>query len=271
MLFTGPSGCGKTTLARIVAKNIGCGTYDLHEVNCADFRGIDTIREIRDAMQLSPMSGKCLVWIIDEAHQLSKDAQHAFLKMLEDTPEHVHFMLATTEPTKLVKTIITRATEITVRLLSPKDMGSLLKRIAEKEKFTLSEEVEDKIIDVAEGSPRKALVLLGAIIDVEDEEEQLAIIQKGDFKEQASSIFKLLINPYTKWGDMAKVLKSVEDEAEGLRHYVLAAARNVMLANGKGAARAFMIIQAFRDNFYDGKRAAFDATCYEIIATKVSG
>lgn len=268
LLFTGPSGCTKTTLARIVAKKLGCGQHDLHEVNCADFRGIDTIRDIRTQMDLAPISGKCSVWIIDEAHKLTNDAQNAFLKMLEDTPNHVYFMLATTEPNKLLKTVITRATQIVTRLLTPKEVSTLVKRIAAKENFKLTEEVEEKIVNVCEGSARKALVLLESILDVKDEEDQLSIIQKGDYQAVASNIFKELISPYGKWANLAPTLKTIEEEPEGIRMYVLAAARNVLLANGKGASRAFTIIQSFRDNFYDGKHAALAAACYEVLTTR---
>ena len=118
-LFSGPSGCGKTTLARIMRNKLDCGDQDFQEVNCADFRGIDMVRDIRNRMNLAPIGGECRVWLIDEAHQLSSQAQNAFLKILEDTPSHVYFMLATTDPQKLIPTIRTRCAEFKVSSLNP--------------------------------------------------------------------------------------------------------------------------------------------------------
>ena len=122
ILFKGPSGCGKTTLARILAKELGCGVLDLREYNSADFRGIDTIRDISRIMTNAPAAGNCRVFILDEAHQLSKDAQNAALKILEDTPKHVYFFICTTDPQKLIATIRSRCTEMPVDLLKLDEM-----------------------------------------------------------------------------------------------------------------------------------------------------
>jgi len=86
ILFSGPSGCGKTTLARILRHKLACGDHDFFEVNAAEKRGIDFIRELQRVSRLRPVDGKCKVWIIDECHNLTKEAQHAFLKLLEDAP-----------------------------------------------------------------------------------------------------------------------------------------------------------------------------------------
>ena len=89
ILFTGPSGCGKTTLARILAYTIGCAEGDINELDTADFRGIDSIRDIRRQMNLVPLGGQARVWILDECHKLTNDAQNALLKALENPPAHV--------------------------------------------------------------------------------------------------------------------------------------------------------------------------------------
>src|SRR3990167_7675833 len=115
------------------------------EVNAADFRGIDSIRDIREHMGAAPMSGECRVWLIDEIHQQTGAAQDSFLKMLEDTPSHVYFLLATTDPHKLKKTIITRCTEIRCKPISETDLIGLVKRVSEAEGKTLEEKVMKKI------------------------------------------------------------------------------------------------------------------------------
>lgn len=267
ILLTGPSGCGKTTLARILSKKVDCGKMDLIENNCADFKGIDTIREIRSAMVSSPISGKSRVWIIDECHKLTNDAQNAFLKLLEDTPSHVYFILCTTEPNRLIKTIRTRCTEISVKSLSDKEIEKLISSVCKKEKIKLSEEVIDKIINVSEGSARKTLVVLHQIRDIKSKEEQLNAISSSISENQGITIARLLFNTKTKWKEIANVLKTIEnDDAESIRWLILGYAKSVLLNGGNLSARAYQVIRVFQDNWYDCKSAGLIAGCYEIIS-----
>lgn len=266
LLLVGPSGCGKTTVARILRKKLGCGDLDFYEMNVAQFRGIDMVRDIQSRIMLLPISGKCKVWLIDEAAKLTSDAQDAFLKILEDTPSHVYFMLCTTDPHKLKKTIRTRATEIVFRSLSDEDLGRLVNGIADKEDRELSEEVVAKLVVVSEGSARKALVLLHAIIGLETVEEQLEAIAKGDAKSEAIEVARALLKPQITWKGMAKILKDVDGEPEQLRYLVLGYCRSVLLGGGgKMAGRAAMIIDRFQDAMYDSKQAGFALACYDII------
>ncbi len=105
-LFSGPRGTGKTSVARILAREIGCHEHDLMEIDAASNRGIDDIRSLRESVYTVPLRGACKVYIIDEAHMITKDAANAFLKTLEEPPKHVVFILATTEPQKLLETIV---------------------------------------------------------------------------------------------------------------------------------------------------------------------
>lgn len=266
LLFSGPSGCGKTTLARILRRELGCGKHDFTEINCADFRGIDMVRNIRLRMHQAPISGECRIWLIDEAHKLSNDAQNAFLKMLEDTPKHVYFMLATTDPQRLLRTIRNRCSEIAVKPLTSKTTKKLVTSISKKEGMKIPPEVVDKIIENSEGSARKALVSLNQVIELDDEEEMLEAIQASVIEIQASEISKLLLRPRVSWLDVAKVLRVIgNNEAEQIRHMVLGYARAVILGGGKTAGRAFVIIEAFSDNFFDSKAAGLAAACYEVM------
>src|SRR6056297_1967272 len=108
LLFSGTRGTGKTTLARIFAKAIGTSDMDLYEIDAASNRGIDDVRELKEAVHTLPYESEKKVYIIDEVHMLTKEAFNALLKTLEEPPEHVVFILATTEEEKLLDTILSR-------------------------------------------------------------------------------------------------------------------------------------------------------------------
>lgn len=269
LLLVGPSGCGKTTLARILRRLLGCSDSDYSELNTADFRGIDMVRDVRSRMMLSPIGGgKCRVWMIDECHQLTKDAQDALLKLLEDTPEHVWFILATTDPRKLIVTLRNRCTLLTLKSLRDDEMARLLGDVCSREGITILDVVLEKITSTAEGSPRKALVLLNQVVGVEGEEAQLAAIVAGEAQREAIEVCRLLMNPRTRWGDMAKVLRGIDDldnQAEGVRRLVLAYMTTVALGGGKSAARAMEVIERCRDNYFDSGKAGLVLSCWESV------
>lgn len=262
LLFTGPSGCGKTTLARIVAAKLKCSGPDLHEINAADFRGIDTVRGIRDKMSLAPMHGSSRVWLIDECHQLTSAAQELLLKPLEEPPSHVYFMLATTNPAKLLKTILTRCTEIRCKTVDAATLTSLVQRVADLESpdSKVSDAVIDRIVTIAEGSPRKALVLLQGALTSTDEDQQLAAVEAGDYRAEGIELARLLFNG-AKWPDVAKVLKAIpDDEVETTRWIVMGYARSVLLG-GKVNARAVRMLECFLEPFYDSKANGLCHAC----------
>ena len=266
ILFSGPSGCGKTTIARILKKHLNCGNADFQEINAADFKGIDTVRDIRRAVNLAPIDGDCRLWLIDEAHKLTNDAQNSLLKLLEDNPDHAYFMLATTDPHKLIKTIITRCSEIKVKLLDDQEIEKIMARVIEKEKFKVGDDVLVKIREVSEGSARKALVILEQVADLDTAEEQLAAVQATSINaELAIALPRALINPGVQWAQVAAILKELKDEPEGIRYLVLSYARSVMLGGGRLADRAFIIIDVFSRNFYDSKAAGLAAACWEVV------
>lgn len=269
LLFTGPSGCGKTTLARILRRELNCGKYDFIELNCADVRGIETVRKIRQQMKTVPMHGDCRIWLIDEAHKLTNEAQNALLKMTEDTPEHVYFMMATTDTQKLLRTLRNRGTEIAVKALNKTGLNKLLGRVCKKEGIKISEEVVEKIREHSEGSARKTLVLLNQIRGLENKKDMLEIISQATMESQSKLIFRALMNPKTSWAKMAGILKDCEtEEAEFLRWRVMGYARAVLLSatgGNKMTGLSYIILDAFRDNFYDSKHSGLAAACYEVI------
>lgn len=271
LMLTGPSGCGKTTVARILKTILKCGDGDYDEKNAADFRGIDTIREIRSRMGLAPLSGQSRIYHIDEAHQLTKDAQNALLKMLEDTPDHVYFILSSTDANKIIKTIHTRCTEIKLAALRPKELEELVKKTVKnfKEKIPCppTEEVVDRIVEAADGSARKAMVVLGQVLMLKTEDAQIDAIQKADSRAYAFELFKLLIRARKEdWPAIGKMLSTTEDEPEMIRRIVLACANTALCKSAN--ARAASIINSFRDPLFDdGKasRAVLTLMCYEVV------
>ena len=270
ILFSGPSGCGKTTFARILQRKLKCHQYDFSELNCADVRGIDDIRKIRSRINHAPIGGDCRIWLIDEAHKLTNDAQNAILKMLEDTPEHVYFMLATTDPQRLIRTIRTRCTEIVVKSLDDEDLESLLAFVCKQERITkFPSAVVDKIIKHSEGSARKALVLLDSVIELDNKKQMLKSIEKTTLEKEGEHLARLLLNTRNDWKKVATVLKKYKKDPdinpESLRRAILGYAANVLVSGGRMSARAYLMIDAFRNNFFDSKWAGLVTACYEVV------
>ncbi len=164
ILFSGTRGTGKTTMARIFAKAIGTSAVDLYEIDAASNRGIDDIRELKDAVHTLPYESKRKVYIIDEVHMLTKEAFNALLKTLEEPPAHVIFILATTEEEKLLDTILSRCQVFRFRSPSRVVLASLVTDVAKKEGFTLAPEAADLIALAADGSFRDALGVTQKVI-----------------------------------------------------------------------------------------------------------
>ncbi len=181
ILFSGTRGTGKTTLARIFASALGVSAVDLYEIDAASNRGIDDIRELREAVYTVPYESKYKVYIIDEVHMLTKEAFNALLKTLEEPPAHVIFILATTEEEKLLDTILSRCQVFRMREPSREALAAMVIDVAQKEGFSLATDAADLIAIAADGSFRDALsitqkVLLASGDAVGDADEVAAII-----------------------------------------------------------------------------------------------
>ena len=177
-LFAGSRGTGKTSLARILAREIGCTDKDLYEIDAASHTGVDDIREIREGVATLPFESPYKVYIIDEAHMLSKAAFNALLKTLEEPPKHVVFVLATTEVEKLPETIVSRCQAFTFRKPSRTILKKMIERVAKAEGFTLEPAAGDLVALLADGSFRDAHGILQKVIGTsKDKKVSLAEVE----------------------------------------------------------------------------------------------
>lgn len=248
-LFSGPTGCGKTTLGRITAKMLDCADDDYTEVDSADFRGIDTVRDIRRNMYYAPLIGSRRVWLIDECHKMTNDAQNALLKALEDPPAHVYFILCTTEPEKLLKTIVGRCSHYVVSPLTDRQLEKLLKRVCKAEKKKVPQEVIEQIIEDSLGHPRNALQTLGQVINL-DQDEMLEASQKAT--EEVSQSIELCRALFKKssWKKVAAILKSMDkSDPESVRRHVLGYCASVL--EKEDSSRAYLAMDAFEEPTYN--------------------
>lgn len=157
LLFSGGRGTGKTTLARIFAHEIGAKEVDIYEIDAASNRGIDDIRELREAVHTVPYESPYKVYIIDEVHMLTKEAFNALLKTLEEPPSHVIFILATTEEEKLLDTILSRCQVFRLRSPARAVLAKTVTEVAKAEGYDLEPAAADLIAVAANGSFRDAL------------------------------------------------------------------------------------------------------------------
>jgi len=238
-LFAGPRGTGKTTTARILAKSVNCekvkdgepcGTcsnceqiqgsrfVDLIEIDAASNRGIEDIRALRDKVRLAPAHGRFKVYIIDEAHMLTPDASNALLKTLEEPPAHAIFILATTEPHKLLETIRSRCQRFSFERAPVSLIVEKLKEIVKSEGLEIQDSQLDQIAKAAGGGFRDAETLLEQVATGGEEVENLIGFAKlGDLaefidhliKNDASRAIFFINNLYNNGVDMSTLAVSI--------------------------------------------------------------
>ena len=229
-LFCGTRGTGKTTIAKIFAKlvnclnpldNVPCGECeiclnentdeipDIIEIDAASNNGVDEIRELKNKIKLMPVMCKHKVYIIDEVHMLSTGAFNALLKTLEEPPEHVIFILATTEPQKLPITIISRCQRFDFKKINVLDISKRLKYISQKEGIDIDDEAIEEIAKLSEGAMRDAIGLLDQISSFADSK----ITVEDIYTIRGSVSNRVLIELIEKYidNDASSILSIVDD------------------------------------------------------------
>ena len=216
-LFAGPRGTGKTTMAKLLAKALNCdegighqcnecknckaiidGTHpDVLELDAASNNGVDEIRDLIDKVKYGTILGRYKVYIIDEVHMLSTGAFNALLKTLEEPPEHVIFILATTEPHKILPTILSRCQRYDFTKLSDKDIKNRLKAVLENEGVAYNDDAIDIIISLADGGMRDALSILDQVLAYSNnklEVQDILDIFALESKEEKLALLNSIIN-----------------------------------------------------------------------------
>lgn len=276
-LLLGASGTGKTTAARIMAMSLNCDNKskdgdpcltceackailsgnctDMLELNAADNRGINDIRSITQSMPLMPMQLTNKVYILDEAHQLTNEAQSSLLKVLEEAPSHVFIILCSTHPKKILPTVKNRCQRFTFTSLKQSEMLGLVEEVATLEGEDLPQEAYEAIVDASGGSPRSALVSLQQVLQLESREltDILKLVVGED--ESDPNVVNLcfaLNNRTTKWNRVVEAYKEVKHIGPpGIGMIMAGFYRNQLLKSGN--IYAAKKLKVFLEPFPEGK------------------
>lgn len=163
-IFAGSRGLGKTSIARIFARELGCTEKDLYEIDAASNNSVEDIRNLTENIYTHPFESPYKVYILDEAHMLSKSAWNAFLKTLEEPPAHVIFILATTELNKVPETVLSRCQSFEFKKPTRVALAGLILDVAKQEEYTIDASVADLVSLLADGSYRDALSILEKVL-----------------------------------------------------------------------------------------------------------
>ena len=279
-LFQGPTGSGKTTTARIVSRCLGCEpaseNQDFCEINMSSARGIDAAREIQRNMVFMPMSkgGKSRVYLLEECHMATKDAQHSLLRALEDTPGHVYFLLCTTEPEKLLPTIRNRCSTFEVKNLDRGQLTLLVNRVLKAEgEEGVGKDVVEAIVNGSDGCPRQALVLLDQVIDLDPSEMLDAVGVTEASRKQVYELSNGLL--YGDWNQVRKIIFDqktneflLDEDPETVRRMVNGRMHREVLKqsnpNSDKFVRALLILSCFSDPFFYTGRSGLTKACADI-------
>jgi DNA polymerase III subunit gamma/tau len=285
-LFCGTRGTGKTSTARILAKALNCHKFDaptptpcgkcdsclaiargddidVIEIDAASNTGVDNVREIIENAQYRPARSRFKVYIIDEVHMLSKSAFNALLKILEEPPGHVKFILATTEPEKVLPTILSRCQRYDFRNIPSKEIAAHLKEICKKEKISAADDALALVAKAGAGSMRDALSLLDRLLSLGDKSLSAKDVEQILGLPRAQAIFELVDSLGS--GDVKQTLERADTLiSAGLSADALIAAlsdhlRNLLIALTCGQESGLIDIPGLGDADLAAQASRFEA------------
>jgi DNA polymerase III gamma/tau subunit len=259
-LFVGLAGGGKTTLAYILKNLIKCSDGDFKYFNASNTNGIPTVREVAEDMSFAPMYGKAKMYVFDECHRMSPEARDALLLMTENPPDHVYFVLCTSEPFNLTDATKRR---LHIYKVNPMDYGELndlcIDIIEAEEMNDFPQEVLDAIVNESKGSAGVALKLLDTVKDSYTNIPQAVKLIELNMDEVDAETLELCqalilnLTPEQKWNKCKIILKKIKKDPETVRYAIIGYLNKVMLNNGD--LRTAMILECFLENFYSSKAA----------------
>jgi DNA polymerase-3 subunit gamma/tau len=247
--FLGPSGCGKTTLARIACNLFDVPPQSVVEVDGASQRGIDDMKTVVQNLRYAGFGeypNKAIV--VDECHQLSKDAWNSLLKITEEPPEHVFFFFCSTDPSKIPGAIATRGPQYVLKPVRFDDLMDLLEFVVDEEKLDTPNAHLEIVARACGGSPRQALVQLAMIQGARDEDECEALLQGAGQQKEVIDLCRRMVGGSLTWPDVQKNLKPLTDlGAEGIRIQVTLYLSAVLMGNvkAKETGRLLDMLDAF--------------------------
>lgn len=249
-ILAGPAGTGKTTVGRLIAQAVKANPHNITEVDAASKTGIDDMRALTSTLGLAALGDSpARVFIIDEAHMLSKAAWNSLLKAVEEPPPHLYWVFCTTDPAKIPSTIKTRCQQYTTVPVGDDALLKLLRSVAKQEKLSPAEGVLELIVENAAGSPREALSELALCAQCEDEEEARRLLRRASQGDDATiDLCRTLASGTTAWSKLAAKATKIEGDAESVRFVVFDYMSKVAAGatDPAKAAAALSVLDAFK-------------------------